>query len=195
MLKNTFDIIGLKTKSVCVLVAQSCPTLWDPMNYSPPGSSVHGTLQARILEWDAISFSRRFSRPRNQTEVSSIAGRRFTVWATKEAPKTKRITHKQYNLAAAVAKLHQSCPTLCDPINGSPPGSPVHGILQARILKWVAISFSRESSDPGIEPASPTLAGGFFYHWATREALTFSICLRKKNCTDYLPWILNINLT
>ena len=44
--------------------------------------------------------------------------------------------------AAAAAKLLQSCPTLCDPIDGSPPGSPVPGILQARILEWVAISFS-----------------------------------------------------
>ena len=44
-------------------------------------------------------------------------------------------------LAAAVKSL-QSCPTLCDPIDGSPPGSPVPGILQARILEWVAISFS-----------------------------------------------------
>ena len=45
--------------------------------------------------------------------------------------------------AAAAAKLLQSCPTLCNPIGGSPPGSPVPGILQARILEWVAISFSR----------------------------------------------------
>ena len=44
--------------------------------------------------------------------------------------------------AAAAAKLRQSCPTLCDPIDGSPPGSSVPGILQARILEWVAISFS-----------------------------------------------------
>ena len=44
--------------------------------------------------------------------------------------------------AAAAAKSLQSCPTLCDPIDGSPPGSPVHGILQARTLEWVAISFS-----------------------------------------------------
>ena len=44
--------------------------------------------------------------------------------------------------AAAAAKSRQSCPTLCDPIDGSPPGSPVPGILQARILEWVAISFS-----------------------------------------------------
>ena len=44
--------------------------------------------------------------------------------------------------AAAAAKLLQSCPTLCDPIDGSPPGSPFPGILQARTLEWVAISFS-----------------------------------------------------
>ena len=44
--------------------------------------------------------------------------------------------------AAAAAKLLQACPTLCDPIDGSPPGSPVPGILQARTLEWVAISFS-----------------------------------------------------
>ena len=45
--------------------------------------------------------------------------------------------------AAAAAKSLQSCPTLCDPIDGSPPGSPIPGILQARTLKWVAISFSK----------------------------------------------------
>ena len=59
--------------------------------------------------------------------------------------------------AAATAKSLQSCPTLCDPIDGSPPGSSVPGILWARILKWVAISFSRESSNPGIEPGAPAL--------------------------------------
>ena len=46
------------------------------------------------------------------------------------------------NIAIAIAKSLQSCPTLCDPIDGSPPGSPVPGILQARTLEWVAISFS-----------------------------------------------------
>ena len=48
-----------------------------------------------------------------------------------------------HGLAAAAAKSLQSCPTLCDPIDGSPPGSPVPGILQARTLEWVAISFSK----------------------------------------------------
>ena len=55
------------------------------MGCSPPGSSVRGILQARILEWVAIPFSRGSSRPRDQTQVSHIAGRCFTVWATREA--------------------------------------------------------------------------------------------------------------
>ena len=49
-------IVYISYVYMCVLVAQSCPTLCDPMDYSPPGSSVHGILQARILEWVAISF-------------------------------------------------------------------------------------------------------------------------------------------
>ena len=59
------------------LVAQSCPILWDPMDCSPPGSSIHGIFQARLLEWIAISFSRGSSQPRDQTQVSHIVGRRF----------------------------------------------------------------------------------------------------------------------
>ena len=51
----------------------------------------------------------------------------------------------------------QSCPALCDPVDCSPPGSSVHGILQARILQWVAMPLSRGSSDPGIELRSPAL--------------------------------------
>ena len=61
-----------------VLVTQSCLTL-QPMDYSPPGSSVHGILQAEILEWVDTLLSKGSSRPRNQTQVSCIAGRVFTV--------------------------------------------------------------------------------------------------------------------
>ena len=60
-------------------VAQSCPTLCDPMDCSLPDSSVHGIFQARVLEWGAISFSRGSSQPRDRTWVSHIVGRRFTV--------------------------------------------------------------------------------------------------------------------
>ena len=55
------------------------------MDYSPLGSSVHGILQVKTLEWIAILFSRGSSWPRNQAQVSCIASRRFTIWATREA--------------------------------------------------------------------------------------------------------------
>ena len=64
---------------------QSCPTLCDPMDCNLPGSSVHGILHARILEWVAMPSSRGSSWPRNWTPVSCIAGKFFTVWATREA--------------------------------------------------------------------------------------------------------------
>ena len=67
-------------------VAQLCLTFCDPMDCSLPGSSVHGTFQAIVLEWIAISFSRGSSWPRDWTQVSRIVDRRFTIRATKEVP-------------------------------------------------------------------------------------------------------------
>ena len=64
---------------VKVLVTQFCPTLVDPMDVSPPGSSVNENFQARILEWVAISSSRGSSQPRDPTRVSCIAGGCFTI--------------------------------------------------------------------------------------------------------------------
>ena len=79
---NISSYDGLKSESE---VAQSCPTLYNPMDCSLSGSSVHGIFQARVLECIAISFSRGSSRSKNWTWVSRIAGRCFTVWATREA--------------------------------------------------------------------------------------------------------------
>ena len=70
-----------------VLITLSCPTLFDPMDCSLPGSSVHEILETRILKWVVVLLSRRSSRPRNQTHVfcvSCIVGRFFRVWATRE---------------------------------------------------------------------------------------------------------------
>ena len=78
--------------------------------------------------------SRGSFQPRDWTHISCMAGWFFTVWATWEA--------QHGHAAAAAAKSLQSCPTLCDPIDGSPPGSPVPEILQVRTLEWVAMSFS-----------------------------------------------------
>ena len=76
---------GLHCMFMWKSVAQSCLTLCDPMNCNPPGFSVHGILQARILESVAIPFSRGSLWPRDWAWVSCIAGRFFTVWATEKS--------------------------------------------------------------------------------------------------------------
>ena len=122
---------------VCVLVIQLCQTLCDPMDCSPPDSSVHGILQVRILEKVAIPFSRGSTWPRDETQVSCIAGRLFTIWAA-----------RKLHIYVCCCFCGQSCPTLCDAMDCSLPGSSIHEILQARILEWVALPSSRGSSWP-----------------------------------------------
>ena len=82
---------------------QSCPALCDPMDCSPPGSSVHGILQARRLEWVAMPFSRASSQPRDGTQGSCIAGRLFTTLATREAPSI--VTGGPLNMVVANTKF------------------------------------------------------------------------------------------
>ena len=69
-----------------------------------------------------------------------------------------------------VCLVVQSCPTLCDPVVCSPPGSSIHGILQARILEWFAISFSRDLPNPGIKPRFPTLQADSLPSKPTRKS-------------------------
>ena len=147
------------------VLAQLCPILCNPMDCSAASSSVHGIFQVIILEWVAISSSRRSSPPRCWTHISSIScivGRFFTPRAT-----WKLLDNLLISLICVRAKSLQLCPTLCDPMDCSPQGSSIHGIVQARILEWVTMPSSRRSPDPGIEPASlmsPALADGFFYY-------------------------------
>ena len=85
-----------------VLIPQSCPPLCNRVDWSPPGSSVYGTLQARILEWVAISFSRATFQPRDRTCVSCLAGGFFTI----ESPgKPRRVRHQGTNTFDATAEL------------------------------------------------------------------------------------------
>jgi len=147
---------------------KSCPTLCDPMDCSLPRSSLHGIFQAIVLEWIAISFSRLpcIGPPQRPTlgwqQFSFFESRMKEAKCGKMIFKSKflyavmrenqmyfqgprNLTHMHFLRKLLAAKSLQSCPTLCDPIDGSPPGSPVPGILQARTLEWVAISFSNES--------------------------------------------------
>ena len=95
----------------------------DPMDYSPPGSSVHGILQARILEWVAMPSSRGSSSPRDQTCISCTAGEFFNHWATWEAQ--KEVMANKFS-SVQFSSVAQSRLTLCNPMNCSTPGLPVH---------------------------------------------------------------------
>ena len=116
------------------MVTQSCPTLLDPMNCSPPGSSVHGVFRARIMEHVAISFSGVSSQPRDQTHVSCVSctGRQMlyccTTW---EAPhdlcwyKTTTMHERPTSSLpepCCCCSVAQLCPTLCNPMDDSTPG-------------------------------------------------------------------------
>ena len=138
-----------------MLISQLCPTLCSPMDCSLPGSSVHGIFQAGILEWVVIPFSRDLPDPGIEPWFlmsPALAGEFFTTSAT----------WKAHTCVYMHAKSLQSCLTLCSPMDCSLPGSSIHGISQARMLEWVAISFPGDLPNPGIKPASPALAGRFF---------------------------------
>ena len=110
---------------------QSCLTLCNLTDCSPPGSSVHGILQARILEWVAVPPSRRSSLLRDGACIS------FTylhgqVGSLPLAPLGKPI----------IGVCAESWPTFCDPMDCSPPGSSVHGIFLARIWEWLSLLYN-----------------------------------------------------
>ena len=130
------EVVTLKNL-LCCLVPSVCPTLCDAVDCSPPGSSVHGILQPRILEWDAIPSSRGSSRPRSQTCISC-----GSCTEVDSLP----LSHQGRPRCHAAAKSLQLYLALCDAMDCSPPGSSVHGILQARILEWGAMPFSKGSS-------------------------------------------------
>ena len=136
------------------------------MGCSPAGSSVCGISQARILEWLAISFFRGSSRPRDQTWVSYVSctvGGFFAHWTINPNMtffKFLVILGCQFIFSlmlyplpmllckcVAAAKSLQLCLTLCNPRDGSPPGSPVPGILQARTLEWLPFPSPRHESE------------------------------------------------
>ena len=113
---------------VCVcLVAQSCPNLCDPMDCNLPGSFVHGDSPGKKTGVGCHTlFQGIFPTQRSNPGISHCR------WILYQLSHTKNTGVG----AAAAAKSLQSCPTLCDPIDGSPPGFPVSGILQARTLEW-----------------------------------------------------------
>ena len=133
---------------VCTKSLKSCLTLCDPMDCSLPGSSVHGILQTRILERVAMPSSQMFKLDLEKAEEPEI--------------------NCQHPLSES--EVAQSCPTFCNPVDCSLPVFSVHGMLQARILEWVTISFSRGYSWPRDRTKVSHTGGRCFNLWAIREA-------------------------
>ena len=121
-------------------------SLW-PWDCSPPGFPVHGILQARVMQWVVISFSRGSSRPRDRTWVSCIAGRFFTNWATREAP------------SVLLLFSHSVVSDSCDPMDCSIPGFPVLlcllGIAQTHAY-WIYDAI--QPFHPLLPPSPPALS-------------------------------------
>ena len=136
---------------MCVfLVTQSCPTLCNPMECSPPDSFVHGISQARIMEWAAISYSRGSFRLRDQILISCISciGRQILYhWRN-----LGRLGSVQFNSVA------QSFLTLCDLMNRSTPGLPVHHQLPESTQTHVhGVSDAIQLSHPLLPSSPPAL--------------------------------------
>ena len=131
---------------------QSCPTPCDPIDGSPPGFPVPGIFQARTMEWVAISLQVYLFVYTGETllkgrEVYMYS--QFIVLICNSANNFSSYHELLITKSESESEVAQSCPTLCDPVDCSLPGFSIHGILQARILEWVTISFSRGSSRPG----------------------------------------------
>ena len=124
-----------------VKVAQLCPTLCNPMDYT-----VHGTLQARILEWVAFPFSRESSQPRDQTQVSSIVGGFFTSW-TQGKPKNTGVGENE----SEVTRLCRLFATPRTAAQQDPPSMEFSTGVGSLSLT------SGDLPNPGIEPGSPAL--------------------------------------
>ena len=119
-MKQIGDILDPRS-TLLVLATQSCPTLCDPIDCSPPGSSVFGILQARIPGWIAICFSRGSSQPRDWTQVSCIAGRFFAIWATMEdlcVPKCDAILAPLDGVLVSILVLWDICYVLHFQLSG-----------------------------------------------------------------------------
>ena len=145
-----------------VLVTQLCPTLCDPMDYSLPGLSVSGILQARILEWVAIPFSKGPSRPRGRTWVSCAAVRFFNC-LSHQGSRYTCLPIFIFNDLRHSGQLVQSLSRVrhCDPMNRSTPGLPVHRQLPESTQTYVhragdAVQPSHPLSSPSPPASSPS---------------------------------------
>ena len=153
---STAKCITMRVGYACVLSHFSCPSLFNPLNCSPLGSSVHEIPQARVLEWIAMLSSRGSFQPRDLTQVSLIAGRFFTSWATWEALSILEVKwSKIHSVMSNSLWPHELYSSWNSPGQNTGMGS--LSLLQGIFPTWDPTQVSHT-------------AGGFFTSWATREA-------------------------
>ena len=159
--------LNAKVYAAAAKLLQSCPTLCNPRDGSPPGSPIPGILQARTLEWGAIAdLSRKKKGSMRQLKLSSLRGcccrQVASVVSDSVRPHRRQPSRLpcpwdspgkntgvgcrcllQCMKVKSQSEVAQSCLTPSDPMDCSLPGSPVHGLFQARVVEWVAIAFSK----------------------------------------------------
>ena len=167
-------------KVVKALVTQLCPTLCNPIDYSPPGSSAHGFLQARILELVAIPFSKGSSQPRGQTQVSCIAAGFFTIWATRKAQAlASTISLNPYQFSS----VQFSCSVMSDSLqpNGPQHASPPCPSPSPRVysnscpLSWCCLPTISSSVVPFSSHLQSFPASGSFQMSQVAKVLEFQL--------------------
>ena len=157
-------------------VAQSCPTLCNPMDCSLPGSSVHGIFQARILEWVAISLSRGSSQHRDWTQVSRIAGRLFNIWATRSythpiVPTNclKRVSFLHCFAIIPLLKINRTC--MCGYIPGLYSVSLISVYLDTNVtLSWLLYLYNKF-----WKQVNPLMFFSFKFVWANLDPFHFHL--------------------
>ena len=146
----------------CAKSLQSCLILCDPMDWSLPDPSVHGILQAGILEWVALPSSRGSSQPRDQTQVSCISGRFFTVWATREPIMSCHCNHSQVLDLEALVWVRCPSSVLYQP----PLLSPVAALTTLYDNCALAVLSTCTESDPNIKGNITWVSVFLFLLWA-----------------------------
>ena len=157
------DYLCNRNAAVLFLVAQSCPTLCDPMDCSLTGSSVREDSSGQNTGVGCHALLQGIFRTQglNPGLPNPGIGPRSPAWHTDSYCLSHQGKPKNTGVGGG-GLVAKSCPTLCNSMNCSPPGSSVHEILQARILEWVAIPFSRGSSQHRNQTWISCIAGRFF---------------------------------
>ena len=146
---------------------------WE-QRYSLPHAQVESLLPWPFWDWDKEEKKKkmRIEVCQRDTRVNWMSSQWPKLEYHKQQNKVVLDYNPRYNINVqeSVHACAQLCPTLCDPMDCSPQGSSVHVILQARILEWVAIPFSRGSSRPRDQTQVSYIGRWILYHWATWEA-------------------------